>query len=115
MLERAATLGARTLRQRSRGLNAGLREARDDVVAGGAEAVVVLPIDLPFVTAAALTSALDPVTGTGRGNVVALIPDRHGNGTNLLVLRPPTVIEFCFGPESRRALARPRWRRHVVD
>jgi 2-phospho-L-lactate/phosphoenolpyruvate guanylyltransferase len=103
VLERAATLGARTLRQRSHGLNAGLREARDDVVAGGAEALVVLPIDLPFVTAAELTSALDPVTGTGRDNVVALVPDRHGSGTNVLVLRPPTVIDFCFGPESRRA------------
>ena len=100
---RAATLGARTLRQRTRGLNGGLREARDDVVAGGAEAIVVLPIDLPFVTVEAIMGALETVSGAGRDPVVALIPDRHGSGTNLLILRPPTAIDFRFGPGSRRA------------
>jgi 2-phospho-L-lactate/phosphoenolpyruvate guanylyltransferase len=103
VLERAATLGARTLRQRSRGLNAGLREAREDVVAGGAEALVVLPIDLAFVTATAITTALDPINDNARTAVVGLVPDRHGSGTNLLILQPPSAIEFCFGPESRRA------------
>ena len=43
VLRRAAELGARTLRQRTRGLNAGLAEARADVVAGGAEAILVAP------------------------------------------------------------------------
>jgi 2-phospho-L-lactate guanylyltransferase len=103
VLERAAALGARTLRQRTRGLNAGLREARDDVVAGGAEAIVVLPIDLPFVTTTALDAALEPIGDADRGAVVALVSDRHGTGTNVLVMRPPTAIEFCFGPGSRRA------------
>ena len=37
VLRRAADLGARTLRQRSSGLNRGLTEARADVVAGGAD------------------------------------------------------------------------------
>ena len=32
-----------------------------------------------------------------------LVTDRHGTGTNVLALRPPGVIEFCFGTESRRA------------
>ena len=45
VLRRAADLGARTLRQRSVGLNAGLDEGRQDVVAGGAEAILVLPIE----------------------------------------------------------------------
>ena len=62
VLRRAADLGARTLRQRSRGLNAGLREARADVVAGGADAVLVLPIDLPFVTSDAIAAILAPLT-----------------------------------------------------
>ena len=62
VLRRAADLGARTLRQRSRGLNAGLAEARDDVVAGGADAVLVLPIDLPFVTSDAIAAILAPLT-----------------------------------------------------
>src|SRR6185436_20183838 len=38
-LEQATFLGARTMRQNGQGLNAGLREARDDAIAGGADAV----------------------------------------------------------------------------
>lgn len=110
VLRRAADLGARTLRQRSRGLNAGLAEARDDVVAGGADAVLVLPIDLPFVTSDAIAAILAPLTepmaaavaGAPTGAVV-LVTDQHGSGTNALALRPPGIIDFAFGPGSRHA------------
>ncbi len=125
VLRRAADLGARTLRQRSVGLNAGLNEGRQDVVAGGAEAILVLPIDLPFVTAEAVAAVLEPlivgegVVGEGvvgaavvgaaiphHGAFVAdvvLVTDRHGSGTNALALRPPHAIAFAFGPGSRHA------------
>ena len=100
VLRRAADLGARTLRQRSRGLNAGLAEGREDVIAGGADAILVLPIDLAFVTTEALAAVLDPVT---RSAAAVVVTDRHGTGTNALALRPPEIIEFAFGPGSRRA------------
>ena len=32
---------------------------------------------------------------------MTIIPDRHGSGTNALVLTPPDVIEPAFGPDSR--------------
>ena len=99
VLRRAAELGARTLRQRTRGLNAGLAEARIDVVAGGAEAILVLPIDLPFVTPEAIAAVLEPLA---RSPAVVVVTDRHGTGTNALALRPPDVIDFAFGPGSRR-------------
>lgn len=97
----AAEAGARTLRQRTRGLNAGLREARDDALAGGADAVIVVPIDLPRIT----REAIDPLIRAASDGVptVALVTDRHGHGTNALVLRPPDVIDPCFGPGSRAA------------
>lgn len=101
VLLRAAELGARTLRQRSRGLNAGLDEARADVVAGGADALVVLPIDLAFVSAEAITDVLEPLDTAER--VVALVTDRQATGTNALALRPPEVIGFSFGPGSHAA------------
>jgi 2-phospho-L-lactate guanylyltransferase len=102
VLTRAAAIGARTLRQRTSGLNAGLTEARADVVAGGAEAILVLPIDLPFVTAEAVVALLQPLTvdSTTPAHVV-LVTDRHGTGTNALGLRPPEIIDFAFGPGSR--------------
>lgn len=102
VLGRAADLGARTLRQRSRGLNAGLREAREDVVAGGATALLVLPIDLPFVSADAIRAVTDALSALPQPAVV-LVPDRHGSGTNALALRLPDVIDFAFGRASRAA------------
>lgn len=103
VLRRAAEQGARTLRQRSSGLNAGLDEAREDVLAGGAGAILVLPIDLPFVTAAAIANVLAPIDDADPEPRVILVTDRHGTGTNVLVLRPPGVIGFGFGPGSRMA------------
>jgi 2-phospho-L-lactate guanylyltransferase len=109
VLALAAGIGARTLRQRTRGLNHGLTEARADAVAGGAEAILVLPIDLPFVTAEAVTSVVERLTlddddshHDRSGPRVVLVTDRHGTGTNALGLRPPGVIDFTFGPGSRR-------------
>jgi 2-phospho-L-lactate/phosphoenolpyruvate guanylyltransferase len=99
--ELAARAGARPLRQRGGGLNDGLRQARDEAIAAGATAIIVLPIDIPRVTAerlapvVALAGADDPL--------VAIVPDRHGRGTNALLLSPPDVIEFCFGGDSRDA------------
>ena len=101
VLSRALAAGARTLRQRSRGLNAGLVEARIDVVAGGADALLVLPIDLPFITADAVGIVIEAIEASQAA--VILVTDRHGSGTNVLALRPPDIIDFAFGPGSRAA------------
>ena len=108
----AAGAGARTMRQRTQGLNQALRVARDDALAGGATALLVLPIDLPLVSAAALADLVAVLDGGGSGGkddaedaLVALVPDRHGRGTNALLLRPPDAIEFAFGGDSRKAHA----------
>jgi 2-phospho-L-lactate guanylyltransferase len=99
VLALATAIGARTLRQRSRGLNHGLQEARDDVAAGGADAVLVLPIDLALITPETIEPLIDAIDAAPRG--VVLVTDRHETGTNALGLRPPDVIGFCFGPGSR--------------
>ena len=72
-------------------------------MAGGADAILVLPIDLPFVSTDALDAVIDALPAGGPA--VVLVADRHGTGTNALVLRPPDVIEFAFGPGSRGAHA----------
>lgn len=101
VLDLAAAAGTRTLRQRTSGLNAGATEAREDVIAGGADAIVVIPIDLPFITSAAVDEL---IAGLDDGaDSVVLIPDRHGTGTNALAIRPPRLIDFAFGIDSRRA------------
>lgn len=98
----ALELGARPMRQRSTGLNDGLREARDEAIAAGAGAILVVPIDVPWITPDALLPLVAIAAGSTRP-VVALVPDRHGRGTNALVLAPPDVIDFRFGGDSRHA------------
>lgn len=65
----------------------------------GAKRVLLVPGDTP---------ALDPKEVDGLlasapegEREVTLVPDRHGDGTNALVLTPPDVIEPTFGPGSR--------------
>jgi 2-phospho-L-lactate/phosphoenolpyruvate guanylyltransferase len=104
---RAAALGARTLRQRTNGLNAGLAEARADVMAAGAHAVAIVPIDLPLISPDTIAQLIAPLNAVADRPLVILAPDREGKGTNGLVLSPPDAIEFGFGGES---LARHRQR-----
>ena len=100
--ELALAAGARPLRQDGDGLNSGIDQARDEAIAAGADAIVILPIDLPAVTPEALAEV---VRALARSPRVVLVPDRHGRGTNLLAMTPPTAIEPCFGGDSREAHA----------
>jgi 2-phospho-L-lactate guanylyltransferase len=100
----ALELGARPLRQRSSGLNDGLREARAEAMAAGAEAIVILPIDLPRIRPGDIDAVLAPLARPDRPLVV-VVPDRHGRGTNALVVAPPDAIDVCFGGDSRAAHA----------
>ena len=102
----AVWFGARTLVQRLPGLNAAIREARAVAVQGGADAVIVLPIDLPAIDAATIDEVLDRAAtehAPGSPGLVAAVPDRHGTGTNVLFLSPPDVIEPAFGEDSLTA------------
>jgi 2-phospho-L-lactate guanylyltransferase len=64
--------------------------------AEGADCVVLLPGDCPLLDPRELDRLL---TGLPR-RYVAVVPDRHGTGTNALVLCPPSVIEPSFGEGS---------------
>lgn len=64
-------------------------------VAEGFERVMLVPGDTPLVSAGELDDLL-----ANAPEEVVIVPDRHGTGTNGLVLRPPTVIEPSFGPDS---------------
>ena len=64
----------------------------------GAKRVLLVPGDCPAVDPAELEELLDrPATGRS----VVIVPDRHGTGTNALLLTPPDVIAPAFGPDSR--------------
>jgi 2-phospho-L-lactate guanylyltransferase len=64
----------------------------------GAQRVLLVPGDCPAVDAGELDQLLsDPAPGP----TVAIVPDRHGTGTNALLLTPGEIIAPAFGPDSR--------------
>jgi 2-phospho-L-lactate guanylyltransferase len=74
-------------------------------LAEGFERVLCIPGDCPALHPAELDSLLDAPDGPG----VTIVPDRHGTGTNGLLLTPPDAIAPSFGPDScerHEALAR---------
>lgn len=67
-----------------------------DAIEHGAECVVLAPGDTPLLEGAEVDRELG-----AQAPGVAVVPDRHGTGTNGLILAPPDVIEPSFGPDSR--------------
>jgi len=67
-------------------------------VAAGFERVVLLPGDTPLLDA----GELDHLLGRCESErlAVGIVGDRHGTGTNALVLTPPEALEPSFGPDS---------------
>jgi 2-phospho-L-lactate/phosphoenolpyruvate guanylyltransferase len=92
----ARWFGAKVLLQEaddghSEAATAGARAA----LADGAARVAMLPVDCPMLDPEELDAHI------GRSpRTVLIIPDRHGTGTNGLVLAPPDVFLPAFGPDS---------------
>jgi 2-phospho-L-lactate guanylyltransferase len=95
----AAGLGALVVEDRAEaGQSAAVTLGIERALAEGFERVLCVPGDCP---------ALDPVEveallrgGSGEHAEVVIVPDRHGTGTNGLLLRPPRAIAASFGPGS---------------
>jgi 2-phospho-L-lactate guanylyltransferase len=65
----------------------------------GFERVLLVPGDTPLIDPGEIASLMR----RAREDAVAavIVPDRHGEGTNALLLCPPDAIEPAFGPGSR--------------
>ena len=64
-------------------------------LADGFERVLCVPGDCPTLDQGELTRLLD-----GALDGLTIVPDRHGAGTNGLLLMPPGVLSPSFGPDS---------------
>jgi 2-phospho-L-lactate/phosphoenolpyruvate guanylyltransferase len=60
----------------------------------GYDRVLLVPGDTPLLQPAEVAALLAGSSG------LVIVPDRHGSGTNALLLRPPDAIEPSFGPDS---------------
>ena len=79
-------------------LNAALTRASKVCAATwNAKRVLVLPSDLPLLTSQDVEAIL---TERHYPSEVVIAPDRRDDGTNALLLKPPALFEFAFGPAS---------------
>lgn len=68
----------------------GIRHA----LASGYDRVLLVPGDTPLLQPREVAALIR------QGRELVIVPDRHGTGTNALVLSPPDAIEPAFGPGS---------------
>jgi 2-phospho-L-lactate guanylyltransferase len=99
---------AELLVQHSTGLNRAIRLGQAWSMQLGADALLILLPDLPLLEPDDVRALLARLP-RGSAHAAVIAPDRHGAGTNGLLLCPPGLIPPSFGPGSaerhRRALA----------
>lgn len=89
---------ARTVQEQgSPQLNIALTRATMVALSHSVQGVLIVPADLPLITVddirEVVKRAVDPP-------VVVITPDRHHQGTNALLISPPGLIQYEYGPGS---------------
>lgn len=96
VLEIALGRRAATIVEERPSLAGAIEQVEEHAAGRGAEALAILPADLPLLTRSALTVALHTL------GPVVLAPATDERGTNLLLRRPPAAIPSRFGADSYR-------------
>lgn len=87
----AAAQGASVIWEPGQGLNRAVEAGVDDLGTAGFGSVIVAHADLPL--------AAD-VTWLARFPGVTIVPDRHGDGTNVVCVPARSGFHFAYGPGS---------------
>jgi len=85
------------IEQTKQGLNGLLEHGRTWAMSEGAGALMVIFADLPLLTPGDIRNIIE--LGKHSGTVV-LAPDRHGQGTNIMLSHPIEMARFAYGPHS---------------
>lgn len=94
----ARQFGARTVREDGQPqLNTALTRATVIAKVHATRGVLILPADLPLISQ---EDVLTLIEKAGEPPVVVIAPDRHGKGTNALLISPSGLIEYDFGENS---------------
>jgi 2-phospho-L-lactate guanylyltransferase len=100
----AAGYGASIVDDDERGHNTAAARGIAALMEDGIERALLVPGDCPLLSPEDLNALL---THPAAERSALIVPDRHGTGTNALLLTPPDVLTPSFGPDSRR--------RHLAD
>jgi 2-phospho-L-lactate/phosphoenolpyruvate guanylyltransferase len=113
------------------GLNTAVTRGMAKAVENGASGVLMLPVDLPFITTSDVALIIDAGLrddsllppkqqdngshGENRsGCVMAICSDEDGDGTNSLFLNPVSEFQFHFGPGSYQLHVREAQKRGIT-
>jgi 2-phospho-L-lactate guanylyltransferase len=101
--EIARDQGARVVIDAEEGHNAAASLGVTEALRAGAERALLVPGDCPILEPDEVNQLLarDP----GERSLI-IVPDRHGTGTNALLIRPPDALTPAFGPGSCQRHAR---------
>jgi len=95
--ELAGKFDAVPLSQKTSGLNSAIEEATEWCMRQGADAVLVLPADIPMLSSEEVDRLVN--LGNYRKQTIVLSSSYDG-GTNALLQSPPNLIHVCFGARS---------------
>ena len=96
--------GATVVEEEEQGHNSAAKKGIEIALEGGIERALLVPGDCPLMDPRELEELLVHPTGA---RSALIVPDRHGTGTNALLLSPPDVLPSSFGPGSCQ--------RHMAD
>jgi 2-phospho-L-lactate guanylyltransferase len=103
-LKLAAPYGVRPLHDDTDGLNRALHLAQEKVIQVSADALLVVPADMPLISGAdvagLLTAFHSSATPVLYGPVCVIAPNQHASGTNALGVTLPSSLPFQFGAGS---------------
>ena len=88
--------------EKKRGLNQAVDQAIHWCLQKEAESILILPADIPLIK----PSDVEEMIVLGSDDVSITIAPSQRGGTSALLLRPPNLIQTCFGPNS--------FKRHLV-
>jgi 2-phospho-L-lactate guanylyltransferase len=95
----AAGYGASVVEDRDHGHNPAASLGVAAAVRAGADRALLVPGDCPALDPAEVDALLAHPAGQ---RSALIVPDRHGTGTNALLLTPPDALSPSFGPDSRK-------------
>jgi 2-phospho-L-lactate/phosphoenolpyruvate guanylyltransferase len=91
----ARQYGARTVQEDGAPtLNSALKRATLFAMKFGVQRLLILPSDIPFLNKQDLQEIIDIDDDPP---VAVLVPDRHEDGTNAMLISPPGRIDYSFG------------------
>jgi 2-phospho-L-lactate/phosphoenolpyruvate guanylyltransferase len=100
----AGGYGASVVEDDERGHNTAAARGVEVLIEDGIERALLVPGDCPLLAPADIEALL---AHDAPERSALIVPDRHGTGTNALLLTPPDALASSFGPDSRR--------RHLAD